>query len=55
MEKELIESKILAGRNFMRFNPSEEACVTDQMLKKPQPPLVKAPMGGELVSLPRDF
>lgn len=55
MEKELIERKILAGRNFMRFNPSEEAFVSDQMLKKPQPPLVKAPMGGELVSLPRDF
>ena len=39
----------------MRSNPSEEEFVSDQMLKKPQPPLVKAPMGGELVSLPRDF
>ncbi|MHC1786402.1 MAG: SagB/ThcOx family dehydrogenase [Christensenellales bacterium] len=54
MDKE-IESKILAGRKFMRSDPSEEEYVSDQMLRKPQPPLVKAPMGGEIVSLPRDF
>ena len=50
-----IERKILAGRNFMRCDLSEEEFVSDQMLKKPQPPLVKASMGGEIVSLPRDF
>ncbi len=55
MNKEQIENKILAGRNFMRFNPDEEEILTDQMLKKPQPPLVKAPMGGEFISLPADF
>lgn len=54
MEKE-VKRRILAGRNFMRFVPGEEEFVSDQMLKKPQPPLVKAPMGGEIVSLPRDF
>ena len=55
MEKEQIENKILAGRDFMRFNPGEEDFVSDQMLKKPQPPLVKAPMGGDITSLPRGF
>lgn len=55
MEKEQIEGKILAGRHFMRFDPGEEDFESDQMLKKPQPPLVKAPMGGEITSLPRGF
>lgn len=54
MENE-IDRKILAGRNFMRSIPNEEEYVSDQMLKKPQPPLVKAPMGGVVVPLPRDF
>ncbi len=54
VEKE-IERKILAGRHFMRCDLSEEEFVSDQMLKKPQPPLVKAAMGEEIISLPRDF
>ena len=55
MEKEQIESRILAGRDFMRYSPGEEDYESDQMLKKPQPPLVKAPMGEEKVSLSREF
>ena len=55
MDKEDINSKILAGRNFMRCSPGEEDYESDQMLKKPQPPLVKAPVGEERVPLPRGF
>jgi len=40
-----VERKMQAGRKFMRFIPSEEEFVSDQMLKKPRPPLVKAPRG----------
>ena len=55
MEKKQIEEKILAGRNFMKSNWSDEDVESDQMLKLPQPPLVKAPMGGACFPLPGDF
>jgi len=55
MEKKQLGEKILAGRDFMKSNWSDEDIVSDQMLKKPQPPLVKPPMGGERIVLPHDF
>ena len=53
LQKELIEK----GRGFMRYVEPEawESFESDQQLKKPQPPLVKAPMRAESLSLPRDF
>ncbi len=55
MEKKQIEEKILAGRNFMKCNWSDEDVVSDQMLKLSQPPLVKPAMGGVRVALPGEF
>ncbi len=55
MDKNQMNEKILAGREFMKGRWSDEEIVSDQMLKKPQPPLVKEHMGGECVILPRDF
>ena len=50
--KELIDK----GRNFIRsFNDAYEDYETDQELKKPQPPLVKEPMSGNIMSLPMNF
>lgn len=55
MNQNHTDEKILTGRNFMRARWSDETFVSDQMKKLPQPPLVKAPMGGEKIALPRDF
>jgi len=53
-EKQMDE-KIIAGREFMKGKWSDEDIVSDQMRKKPQPPLVKSHMGGACIALPRDF
>ncbi|NLC32252.1 MAG: SagB/ThcOx family dehydrogenase [Clostridiales bacterium] len=55
MDEQATNEKILSGRNFMRARWSDEEIISDQMKQLPQPPLVKAPMGGERMSLPRDF
>jgi SagB-type dehydrogenase family enzyme len=55
MEQKQLEERIMAGRNFMKANWSDEDVESDQQLKKPQPPLVKPAMGGERIVLPRDF
>lgn len=62
MEKyseEWIKETIHQGREFMKMpsDMEDDACdyQTDQELKKPQPPLYKAPMGGTIEKLPRDF
>ena len=56
MDEKTIQEKIQNGRNFIRaFNEEYEGYETDQELKKPQPPLVKEPMGTEMVSLPMNF
>lgn len=57
LQKQLIEK----GRAFMKGaredDPYEETFESDQQLKRPQPPLVKAPMrdASARVELPRDF
>ncbi len=55
MNPKIIAEKIRAGREFMKGAWSEGGFVSDQQLRKPQPPLVKAPMGGERLPLPGDF
>ncbi len=61
MEKyseEWVKQTIHQGREFMKMPKDMEedhGYCTDQDLKKPQPPLYKAPMGGTCIKLPRDF
>ena len=53
-----IQKKLIAnGRNFMKsFSTSPyQDFVSDQQLKLPQPPLVKAPMSDKALPLPRNF
>jgi SagB-type dehydrogenase family enzyme len=53
-----IQKKLIAeGRNFMKsFSTSPyDDFVSDQQLKLPQPPLIKAPMAEEVMPLPRNF
>lgn len=56
MEEKEIKERIERGRNFIRaFNDEAEDYQTDQELKKPQPPLVKAAVSAEIIALPHDF
>jgi SagB-type dehydrogenase family enzyme len=55
MDQKQLQERILAGRDFMKCNWGDEDVKSDQELKKPQPPLVKPSMGGERVTLPRNF
>ena len=59
MNEEDIRQRIRLGRSFItKFGydaDADGAYVSDQDRGLPQPPLVKAPMGGEVVSLPLDF
>ena len=59
MDPKEIRRRIELGRSFItRFGDEEgvdEAYVTDQELKKPQPPLTKAPMTERILDLPTDF
>jgi SagB-type dehydrogenase family enzyme len=59
MNEEAIRSRILLGRSFVTKFADEEGVdedyATDQELKKPQPPLAKAPMTDNAVDLPTDF
>jgi len=53
-----IQKKLIAeGRNFMKSNSLSpyDDFVSDQDLKLPQPPLVKAPMTEQAMPLPRNF
>ena len=56
---DIIAERIKVGRDFiMKFNDVEgipEDYETDQYLKKPQPPLAKAPVTDEITDLPKDF
>lgn len=56
MDKELQKQIINAGRNFMKFTDPDDF-QSDQDLKLPQPPLVKANMRAaeRAIDLPRDF
>lgn len=51
-DKEMKE-RIKQNRELVRW--SGEAYESDQTLKRPQPPLVKAAMSGEAISLPKNF
>ncbi len=61
MNEETIRRRLLLGRSFITKFSDEEGVgddyETDQTLKKPQPPLTKAPMRGpeQAAALPMDF
>ena len=59
MNQDLIEQRIRLGRSFItKFGDEEgieEDYRSDQELKKPQPPLAKAPMAERAIPLPDDF
>ena len=61
LDKEIQEKLIAKGRDFMRGyrdnDPYNGDFESDQDLKLPQPPLVKAPMAkdGNRIALPKDF
>jgi len=54
-----VKSRIDLGRSFITKFADDgsipETYMTDQELKKPQPPLAKAPMTGNIIGLPNDF
>lgn len=59
-QQKLLEEKIRLGRKFMMDNEEEDvkifpAYLSDQQLRKPQPPLYKAPMGGKMILLPTNY
>lgn len=57
--KDPIKARIALGRSFITKFADDgsipETYMTDQELKKPQPPLAKAPMTGNIIDLPNDF
>lgn len=59
MDPKAITERIQLGRSFItKFGDEEgvsEDYATDQELKKPQPPLAKAPMTDRVLELPTDF
>ena len=59
MNDERVRDMINEARRFLVYGHEDaslpEDYKTDQELKKPQPPLVKAPMREEAISLPLDF
>ncbi len=59
MREEVIEERIRLGRSFITKFANEETVDddyrTDQELKKPQPPLAKAPMTQSRIPLPKTF
>ena len=52
-----MDERIEQGRRFLMGYRDDDTTefVSDQEKKLPQPPLCKAPMGGERTVLPRDF
>ena len=60
MDQRIIEEHIRRGRDFLKSPVTAQTeensdYQTDQELKRPQPPLVKAPMTDSPMDLPRDF
>ena len=56
MDEKKIQEMTEKGRNFIRsFNEWPEDYQTDQELKKPQPPLAKAPMSETAIRLPVNY
>ena len=55
MEQEEVKRIIQNGRNFVRPNWEKTDWQSDQQLKKPQPPLAKAPMTDKAIDLPVSY
>lgn len=62
MDEKMIQEITQRGRDFLKSQDTMEmerngleGYQTDQERKRPQPPLVKAPMAGNPIDLPRDF
>ena len=57
MNEREIRERIAAGRKlfFNAVAEVDETYQTDQEMKKPQPPLAKAPMTGNAIDLPKDY
>lgn len=57
MEEREIKARIEKGRSFMKFSAAEENSdfVSDQQMKKPQPPLCKEKTGDTVIRLSKDF
>lgn len=55
MDQNKIDVLIQNGRDFMKMPIEDQEYHSDQELKKPQPPLVKAPMRSKAIDLPIDF
>lgn len=57
MDEKMIQAKIQAGRNFMKYHIDDEFgdFISDQTKKLPQPPLVKKSLHSEIIALPRNF
>ena len=52
MDEKEVQRRIQTGRNFIRPCEEETDWQSDQDMKKPQPPLVKAPMREKAIQLP---
>ena len=57
MDEKRIQRLIREGRQFLHCQSlvDQDDFVSDQQLKKPQPPLVKAAMSEQRIMLPRNF
>lgn len=57
MDEKRIQRLIWEGRQFLHCQSlaDQDDFVSDQQLKKPQPPLVKAAMSEQRIMLPRNF
>ncbi len=55
MKNEGFEKEVLIGRTSMKSSFGKDAGLSDQKKGLPQPPLCKAPTGGDAVSLPKNF
>ncbi len=57
MEEKEIKERIRNGRNFMKFRAEDEYSdfMSDQQLKKPQPPLCKEKSSECVIPLSKDF
>ena len=57
MDEKRIQTLIREGRQFLHCQSlaDQDDFVSDQQLKKPQPPLVKVAMSEQRIMLPRNF
>ena len=55
MDQKKIDNYIKMGRDMLHLKIDMEDYQSDQQLKKPQPPLTKAPVSDTIIDLPRHF